>query len=87
MILKYIVKDNKYTNINQILKRKFNISARLLHKLIAEKHVLLNDSIIDTRTTVSLNDIITVNLDFEEESENIVAKQIPLEIIFEDDAF
>ena len=87
MILKYIVKDNKYININQILKQEFNISARLLHKLIVEKHVLLNDSIIDTRTTVSLNDIITVNLDFEEDSENIVATQIPLEIIFEDDAF
>lgn len=87
MILKYIVKDNKYTNINQILKQKFNISARLLHKLIDAKHVLLNNLIIDTRSTVTINDIITVNLDFEEESENIVATQIPLNIIFEDDAF
>ena len=87
MILKYIVKDNKYININQILKQEFNISARLLHKLIVAKHVLLNNSIVDTRSSVTINDIITVNLDFEEESENIVATQIPLEIIFEDDAF
>ena len=86
MILKYVVKDNKYQNINQILKQEFHISARLLHKLIVSKHVLLNDTIIDTRTSVSNSDIITVNLDFEEESENIVATQIPLDIIFEDDA-
>ena len=44
MILEYIVKDNKYQNINQILKQEFNISSRLLHKLIVEKHVYLNDS-------------------------------------------
>lgn len=87
MILKYIVKDNKYMNINQILKQEFNISARLLHKLIDAKHVLLNNLIIDTRSSVTINDVITVNLDFEEESENIVATQIPLEIIFEDDSF
>ena len=87
MILEYIVKDNKYQNINQILKQEFNISARLLHKLIAEKHVLLNGCIVDTRNTVINNDIVRVNLDFEEESENIVATQMPLEIIFEDDVF
>ena len=34
MILKYIVTDEKIQNINQILKQKFNISARLQHKLI-----------------------------------------------------
>lgn len=85
MILKYIVKDNKYQNINQILKQEFNISARLMHKLIVEKHVLLNDNITDTRLSVKFGDIICVNLDFEEESENIVSTNMNLDIIFEDD--
>ena len=85
MILEYIVNDNKYQNINQILKQEFNISARLLHKLIVENHVFLNNMTIDTRTTVVLGDIVTVNLDFEEESENIVSTQMTLDIIFEDD--
>ena len=85
MILEYIVKDNKYQNINQILKQEFNISARLLHKLIVEKHVLLNGCIVDTRNSIVDGDIVTVNLDFEEESENIVPTKMKLDIIFEDD--
>lgn len=87
MILKYIVKNNEYTNINQILKQEFNISARLLHKLIINKHVLLNSNIADTRISVKTGDVVTVNLDFEEESENIVPTFMELDIIFEDDAF
>lgn len=53
MFLEYSVKDNKYQNINQVLKQEFNISARLLHKLIIEKHVSLNGNITDTRTLIS----------------------------------
>ena len=52
MILKYIVENNKYENINQILKQEFHISARLLHKLIVNKKVLLNNEIVDTRSLV-----------------------------------
>lgn len=85
MFLEYIVKNNKYQNINQILKQEFHVSARLFHKLIVEKHVLLNGVITDTRSSVIDGDIVTVNLDFEEESENIVAVKMPLDIIFEDD--
>jgi len=86
MILEYIVNDNKYQNINQILKQEFNISARLMHKLIVEHHILLNEIITDTRTSVKNDDIVKVNLDFEEESENIVSTQMNLDIIFEDDS-
>jgi 23S rRNA pseudouridine1911/1915/1917 synthase len=85
MILEYIVKDEKYQNINQILKQEFQISARLMHKLIVEKHVLLNGSVIDTRESVVSGDIVTVNLDFEENSENIIPIKMELNIIFEDD--
>lgn len=85
MILEYIVTDNKYQNINQILKQEFNISARLLHKLIVEKHVFLNNNCVDTRNSTKIGDIITVNLDFEEESDNIISTPMKLNIIFEDD--
>lgn len=87
MTLKYIVTDTKYQNINQVLKQELHISARLQHKLITEKHVLLNGIVTDTRFSISKNDIITVNLDFEEESENIIATKMQLDIIYEDDAF
>lgn len=87
MTLKYIVKDAKYQNINQVLKQEFRISARLQHRLITEKHVLLNGAVTDTRASISENDMITVNLDFEEKSENIVSTEMKLDIIYEDDSF
>ena len=68
MYLKYIVTNNNFQNINQILKQELKISARLQHKLIENKHVYLNDKIIDTRSSVLKNDVITVNLDFDEEN-------------------
>lgn len=52
MILKYIVENNKYENINQILKQEFHISARLLHKLIINKKIFLDNKIVDTRSLV-----------------------------------
>ena len=87
MLLNYIVDEDKYKNVNQVLKQEFNISSRLLNKLILNKHVLLNNKIIDTRSSISINDVVSVNLDFEEESENIVATKMNLDIIYEDEAF
>ena len=86
MILKYIVKENKYQSINQILKQKFKISARLQHKLITSKQIFLNGNQADSRIAPQINDAITVNLDFNEESENIIPTPIPLNIIYEDEA-
>lgn len=86
MILEYTVTNYKYQSINQILKQEFHISSRLLHKLIISNHVLLNNHVTDTRNNVAIGDIVTVNLDFEEESENIVSAKIDLNIVYEDDA-
>ena len=87
MILTYVVQNKKYESIHQILKQELKISSRLLQKLISNKYVSLNGSITDTRNPISIGDIITVNLDFEEESENIVPTKMDLDIIFEDEAF
>ena len=87
MVLEYIVNDNKYQNINQIMKQEFSISARLMHKLIIKQHVLLNDFITDTRNSVKIGDIVKVDLNFEEESSNIISTKMDLNIVFEDDAF
>ena len=87
MTLEYIVTDAQYQNINQILKQELHVSARLQRKLMDKKHILLNGTITDTRAFIFKNDIITVNLDFEEESDNIVATEMKLDIIYEDDSF
>ena len=87
MILKYIVTNNKYNNINDILKEEFNISNRLFVKLINLNKVFLNGKNIDTRTKVSINDVIIVNLDLPEDNSNIVPTSIPLDILYEDNWF
>ena len=87
MILKYVISDTKYENINQILKQEFHVSTRLQHKLIKNKHIYLNNKIIYTRSSVSINDIITVDLDFDEESDNIIATNMQLNIVYEDNCF
>jgi 23S rRNA pseudouridine1911/1915/1917 synthase len=85
MELKYIVKkEDNYTNINQILKKEFEISNRFHTKLINSHKIFLNGQCVDTRNGIKPNDIITVNLDFEEESENIIATKMELNIIYED---
>ena len=85
MLLKYVVNDYKYKDINQILKQEFNISSRLLRKLINSNHIMLNQCCVDTRTLVSIGDIVIVNLDFDEDSENIISTNIKLDILFEDE--
>jgi len=86
MILKYIVKKNTYQSINQILKQDFKISARLQHKLITSRKIFLNGNQVDSRIAPQINDVITVNLDFNEESENIIPTQMALNIVYEDEA-
>lgn len=85
MNLEYKVKENNnYININQILKQEFNISNRLKTKLINNHKIFLNNKNTNTRNAVKPNDIITVNLDFEEESQNIIGVKMELDVVYED---
>ena len=85
MELKYIVKNDKYQKINQVLKNEFQISSRLLIKLIKNKKIFLNNTITDTRTPIKENDEIRVLLDLKEDNSNIVPTKIDLKIAFEDE--
>ncbi len=85
MELNYIVENNKYENINQILKNEFNISTRLLNKLIKSKKILLNYTPVDTRTKVQDGNTITVQLDFKEDNSNIIPTKMNLDIVYEDE--
>lgn len=86
MKLEYKVIDNKYLNIKEILKSYFAISDRLLTKLKKNNRIFLNGSNEYITKTVEINDLIEVNLDFEESFDNIVPTNLKLNIIFEDDA-
>ena len=84
MILTYTVKGNNKT-INQLIKEKYDISNRLFSKLIKNKKIFLNSTNTDTRNIANIGDIITINLDYEEDNSNIIPIQMKLDIIFEDD--
>ena len=86
MELKYTVKEIKYSNVKEVLKVFFGISDRLLTKLKKSNKIYFNGTPTYVHHPLSLNDTITVNLDFEEESENILPKKMDLNIIFEDEA-
>lgn len=88
MNIKYIVKENdKYFNINEILDSEFHISSRLKSKLIRNNKIFLNNLSTDTRNSVHIDDVISINLDFEEDNSNIIPKKMNLNIIYEDEWF
>lgn len=85
MELRYVVENNKYKDINQVLKKEFNISSRLLSKLINNHKVLLNSKPSDTRSIIKENDVVQVLLDNEEDNSNIIPTKIKLDIVYEDE--
>ena len=87
MELKYLVENKDYKNINEILSLHFKISTRLKNKLVKEKRIFLKRKNIDSRNDVKIGDNIVVDFNYEEDNSNIVAKNIPLDIIYEDEWF
>lgn len=87
MKLEYKIKSNEFHNVKEVLKAYFQISDRLLTKLKREQKIFLNNKPCYVTATVTSNDIITADFNFEEENDNIVPTKIDLSIIFEDDLF
>lgn len=84
MELEFIVKDEKYFNIKEVLKVHFEISDRLLIKLKKNKKIYLNNTPAYVDKQIKQGDIIKIDMSFEEESENIIPIEMNLNIIFED---
>ena len=84
-MLNYEVKSSKYSTIRDILKNEFIISNRLLIKLKKEKRIFVNNKNQYIDYKVSIGDIVTVDIDFDEESDNIVPNDnIEISVIYED---
>lgn len=87
MKLEYIIKENdNYSNIKEILKQEFHISDRLLKKLKKSNQIFLNEIPVFINHIIKANDIISVCLDFDETSNNIIPTKINLEILYEDES-
>ena len=84
MKLIYQVKKENLT-INQIMKNELHISSRLSCKLIKNKLVFCNSICCDTRNKTNIGDIICIDLDYEEDTSNIIAKKMDLNIVYEDE--
>lgn len=87
MKLIYKVQDNNFFNVKEVLKSYFEISDRLLVKLKKNKQIFLNSKPVYVTQTININDVLEVNLDSIENSDNILPIKMPLDIIFEDDSF
>ena len=85
MELDYIVNNNKYNTVNEILINEFHISNRLRTKLINLKQIYKNNLVVDTRSKINLNDIISIVFNYDEDNSNIFPTKMNLDIIYEDD--
>lgn len=80
-----IDKDEHYDNVLHVLKEQFFLSDRLITKLKKANKIYLNSLPTYTKKSVTVGDTVSVLIDFEEDNSNIVASNIPLNIIYEDD--
>ena len=88
MKLKYIVNNlSNYTNVKQVLKNEFNMSNRLITKLKQNNLILFNGNETFLDKNILVNDVVSCNLEYYEESENIVSTKMNLDILYEDDCF
>ncbi len=83
-MLFYQVINQQYHTIKQLLLQYFQISHRLLIKLKKYKRIHLNGIPTYIDKTLSIGDIVTIYIDFDEISENIVPTQMSLNIVYED---
>ena len=83
--LNYKVKEKDVGNkVGVILRNKLKISNRLLKKLKMNEKIIVNNTPVFSNYILKKDDDIVVNIDFEEE-DYILAENIPLDIIYEDE--
>ena len=84
--VEYIVTNNDNgKSIKDILLSRLHISHRLLITLKRENSIFLNDLPAFVYQNVGVNDKIRVSFDYAENNSNIISKQIPLDIVYEDE--
>lgn len=85
LIHKVSIDENGIT-IAHLLRDKMNISARLLNKLKMNEKILVNDIPVFSNYIIHTNDLVKVNLEFEEQ-DYITPENIKLNILYEDEYF
>ena len=87
MKLEYKITNlTRYNSIKAILKEEFLMSDRLIAKLKNTSQIYINSKPVYINYIFSIGDILSVNLDFNEDSENIVPTKMELDILYEDES-
>lgn len=87
MILKYVkTSTDNYSTVRQVMFQEFNLSYNLSVKLKKDKKILLNGTSTFVDRAINPGDVITANIDFEEDNSNIIATKMDLNILYEDEA-
>ena len=81
------VNSSKYYNVKEVLKAEFSMSDRLLLKLKKLDKIYLNGNVTSVNHPVLENNLIECYLDYEEDNSNIIPTEMPLNIIYEDEAY
>lgn len=79
-------KSDYYFTVRDVLRQEFHLSHQLMLKLKKSKQIYVNSKFVYLDQILNSGDMITVNLDFEEDSNNIIPKQLKLSILWEDEA-
>lgn len=77
---------NKYSNIKEVLKAEFSMSDRLLLKLKRLDKIYLNGKNASVNQNISKNDLVECYLDYDEDNSNIIPTEMPINILYEDEA-
>ena len=80
-----IRKTDNFDNVLHVLKEQFLLSDRLITRLKKANKIYLNNLPTYTKKPVTVGDTVSVLIDFEDDNSKIVATEIPLDIIYEDD--
>ena len=83
--MEYKVCNNKYAIVKDVLQKEFKFSKRLILKLKKENRIFVNGVPQFVNFSLNENDIVKVDLNFEEECDNIVPYEMDLNIVYEDD--
>lgn len=76
----------KYETIKAILKEEFFMSERLIAKLKNSKQIYINNEPVYINYQLKIGDLLTVDINFIENNDNIVPTKMNLNILFEDDS-
>jgi 23S rRNA pseudouridine1911/1915/1917 synthase len=86
MKFKYTVDhQNSGKSVYSILREEFEFSHRLIKKLKRNKSIFCNGAQVYVTHTINEKDIIEVDIDFKETSENIKPVKMDLNILYEDE--